>query len=156
MDFARAAGGALGLFGRARATGEVGAAGAVAAHRRLGGLRLGRFAVRRRRIALEIDAGLVGEALAELVAQHPGLDRLDGADRQVAELERAVADADQAVDLEAERAEDVLDLAVLAFAQRHQQPDVVALLALERGFDRAVLDALDLDAVLELVELRPG
>ena len=107
-------------------------------------------------IAVEIDAGFVGEPLAELLAQHAGLDHLDAADGQIVELERAEADADQPVDLEAERAEDVLDLAVLAFAQGEQQPDIAALLALERRLDRAVLDAVDLDAVLEAVELRLG
>src|SRR5690606_17209199 len=50
--------------------------------------------------------------------------------------------------------EDVLDLPVLAFAERDEQPDIAALLALELGFDRAVFDAVDLDAVLERIELR--
>jgi len=69
-----------------------------------------------RHLALEIDAGLIGQLLAQLVAQHARLHRLDAAHRQVAKLERAVADANQPVDLEAERAEHILDFAILALS----------------------------------------
>src|SRR6185312_9920953 len=107
-------------------------------------------------LAVEIDARFIGEALAELLAQHAGTDHLDAADRQVAELERAEAHADQAVDREAERPEDVLDLAVLAFAQRQDKPDIAALLTLQRRFDRAIFHAIDLETILERIELRLG
>ena len=49
--------------------------------------------------------------------------------------------------------EDALDLAVLAFAQAERDPDVVALDAVEPRLDRAVLHAVDGDAVGELVEV---
>ena len=68
-------------------------------------------------------------ALTELIAQHAALHLDDTAFFQITELERAVGHADQAVDLETERAEHVLDLAVLAFAKPHGDPDIVALLA---------------------------
>jgi hypothetical protein len=104
-------------------------------------------------VAFEVDAGFGGELFAQLVAQHARPYRFDSTDRQVAKLERPVADADQSVDRQPKRCQDVLDFAVLAFAQRHQEPDVRALLALERRLDRPILDAVDLNAVLELVEL---
>src|SRR6185312_3651662 len=129
-------------------------AGLARAQRRIGGA--ARHADRRRlgQLAVEIDARFVREALAQLFAQHAGAHHLDAADRQVGQLERPEADADQAVDREAQRPEHILDLAVLAFAQGKDEPDVAALLALERGFDRAVLDAIDLEPVLERIELR--
>ena len=68
---------------------------------------------------------------------------LDLARRQVAELERPVGDADQAVHREPEMLEHALDLAVLAFAQAEREPDVDALHAIERRLDRAVDDAVD-------------
>ena len=46
-----------------------------------------------------------------------------------------------------------LDLAVLALAQAHRQPDVAALLALELGLDAEIVDAVDGDAVAQAVEL---
>src|SRR5262245_9193281 len=49
---------------------------------------------------------------------------------------------------------DVAHLAILAFADREHQPDIGALVTLQRRLDRTVFDALDLDAVLELVKLR--
>jgi hypothetical protein len=93
--------------------------------------------------AVEIGAGLVGEAAAELLAQHAGGHGFDFALGEVAELERAVADADEAVDLQAQGAEDVLDLAVLAFAQAEHHPGVGALGAFKLGVDRAILHAID-------------
>src|SRR5690606_22019546 len=107
-------------------------------------------------LAVEIDTGSFGELLAELVLEHLGAHHFDGAFRQIAELERTIRNADQAVHLKAKRAEHVLDLAVLAFAQAEQEPDIAALGALERGFDRAVSNAFALDAVLEGVELGLG
>src|SRR5690606_23727522 len=86
-------------------------------------------------LALEIDAGGLGQFLAELETQHARAHRLDAALGRVAELERAVGTADEAVDLEAERAQHVADLAVLALAQAQHQPDIGALLALQHRLD---------------------
>ena len=47
----------------------------------------------------------------------------------------------------------VAHLAVLALADREHQPDIGALVAFQRRVDRSVFDALDLDALLQLVEL---
>jgi hypothetical protein len=49
--------------------------------------------------------------------------------------------------------EHALDLAVLALAQAHRQPDVRALLALELGLDAAIIDPVDGDAVAQRVKL---
>nr|CAI0336319.1 hypothetical protein SHINE37_40173 [Rhizobiaceae bacterium] len=114
-------------------------------------VRVDRCMVEQRRV--EIRLGFLDEARAELVAQRAAADLLGMAFRQFAELERAVGDADQAVHVEAERAEHVLDLAVLAFAKPQRQPDIGALRLVERRIDRAVEHAVDGDALLQLVEI---
>ena len=95
-----------------------------------------------------------GDALAELLAQRARLDLLDRAFRQVAELERPERHADQPVHRQPEMAQHVAHLAVLALAHREREPDIGALLAVERRLDRAVADAVDRDAVAQRVELR--
>src|SRR5207302_1328378 len=61
--------------------------------------------------------------LAELVAQHPGAHLLDLAFGELAQLERAERGADQPVHLQAEVAQHVAHLAVLALADREGEPD---------------------------------
>uniref|UniRef100_UPI0031DBD086 two-component system sensor histidine kinase NtrB n=1 Tax=Achromobacter sp. TaxID=134375 RepID=UPI0031DBD086 len=116
---------------------------------RLFGLGNGRGVIERR---IEICLGILDQARAELVAQRAAAHLEHMAFRQLTELERAVGDADQAVDLEAERAEHVLDFAVLAFAQAHSDPDVGSLRAVERRVDRAIEHSLDGNAFLQLVQ----
>src|SRR5882724_5229175 len=48
----------------------------------------------------------------------------------------------------------VADFTVLAFADRKHQPDIGALVALQCRVDRAVFDAVDLDAFFQFIELR--
>src|SRR5262249_6405745 len=122
---------------------------------RLGG-RTGRL---RRRLGLaldqrrrEIDPGADDQPVAELIAQRARLDLLDRAGLQLCELERPERHANEPVHPEAEVAEHVADLAVLAFTNRKCEPHVRALLAVERGFDRPVVDAVDGDALLQRVE----
>src|SRR5262249_43990604 len=93
------------------------------------------------------------DALANRPAQRPRLDLHDRAGRKLAELERPERDTDQPVDLEPEMAEHVLDLAVLALADREVEPDIAALGALERGLDRTIADAGNGDAGAEPLEL---
>src|SRR6516162_1108171 len=83
------------------------------------------------------------KSFAELVAQGPRLHLRDLPWREVGELERAERHADQAVDLEAEVAEHVLHLAVLALPDRKGEPNVAALRAIDRGLDRTIADAVD-------------
>ena len=78
---------------------------------------------------------------------------VDRAGGEVGEGEGAVGGADQAGDLEAEMLEHPADLAVLAFPEAHLDPAVAAGAALQIGVDRAVADAVDLDAVDQLLEL---
>src|SRR6185295_9693308 len=73
-----------------------------------------------------------------LLAQNLARHLLDRAARERAELEWAVAQADQARDLPAEMLADAPDLAVLALAQREDDPRIGALLPLERRLDRAI------------------
>ncbi|MNK69318.1 hypothetical protein D3C87_887010 [compost metagenome] len=101
---------------------------------------------------VKIGAGLFDQTRSELVAQHAAAHFQHLAFGEIAELERTVGNADQAVDLEAECAEHVLDLAVLAFTQAHADPDVVTLGTVERRVDCAIKHAIDGNAFLQLVE----
>ena len=76
--------------------------------------------------------------------------------REIAELERPERHADQAVHRQPEMTEHVLHLAVLALADGEGEPHVRSLLAVERGLDRPVADAVDGDAGAQPVELRPA
>src|SRR5438874_1843133 len=67
----------------------------------------------------------------------------------MAELERPVGEADQPRHGVAEMLEGAAHLAVLALLQRQGEPGVRALLAVERGADRAISDAVDGDAAAE-------
>jgi len=102
--------------------------------------------------ALEIDAGLGRELVAELVAQDLGADLLNESRLEVAELERAEGEPDEPVHLQPQVLQDVLDLAVLALAQAHGDPQVVALHALDARLDGPVVDAVDADAAAQGVE----
>ena len=71
---------------------------------------------------------------------------------KIAELERPERDADQPVHLQPERLEHLAHLAVLALADAEGEPDIGALLAVERRLDRPVADAVDGDAAAQPVE----
>ena len=76
---------------------------------------------------------------------------------QVAELERAVGDADQAVDVEAEMARArFLTSRFLPSRRPIVSQTLAALDAVERRLDRAIEDAVDRDAVLAARRGRPG
>src|SRR6516225_2802366 len=118
-------------------------------------LRRRRAAVARQR-ALADRTGKVHihrDLFAELVAQGPRLDLDDRADRKLAELKRAERHPDQPIHLQAQMTENILDLAVLALADREGEPDIAALRAVERRLDRAIADAVDGDADGEPREL---
>ena len=89
----------------------------------------------------------------ELVGEHAPPHLLGLAGLEFEQLERPERDADEPVDLEAEVAEHAAHLAVLALAQADGDPRVGALHAIDAGLDRPVAHALDLDAVLQLVEV---
>src|SRR5690606_13230363 len=71
---------------------------------------------------VEVRTRFGDQPLAELVSQQAALELAHLAFGQFAELKRAVGDADQARHVEPERAEHVLDLAVLALAEAERQP----------------------------------
>ncbi len=75
------------------------------------------FGMRRAR---KIRARCLGERRSELISQHPRAHLFDRALGEQAELERSERKPNQAVDLKPDMFEHVLDLAVLAFAQRHR------------------------------------
>ncbi len=100
----------------------------------------------------EVEMGRRRDFFAELLAQMPRAHLLDRAFRQSAELERPERHADQPVHRQAEMAEHVLNLAVLAFAHRKGEPDIVALLAVEPRFDRPIADAVEADTPAQRVE----
>ncbi len=81
-------------------------------------------------------------------------DLVHRAGRHILQREGAVGGTDKAADLEAEMLEDAADLAILAFAQPHLDPAVAAGAPLQIGVDSAVANALDLDAVDQVFQLR--
>ncbi len=105
---------------------------------------------------VEIRFRLCGQGIAELVLEHRRTDFLDRPFGQIVELERAERQTDQAVHLQAEMIEDLFDFAVLAFAQAQSQPDIVALFALQLGFHRTVMHAVDGDAIAQGIEIGLG
>src|SRR6266851_4592617 len=119
---------------------------------------VGRFVVRFcLRLALhrtrKIRACECSHLFAKLLAQHAGLDLLDLTFGKLAQLERTVGNPDQAVHFEPEMRQHIADFAVLAFADRKHQPDIGALVALQRRVDRTVFDAVDFDALFQFIEL---
>ncbi len=89
------------------------------------------------------------ELRAKLVGQHSRLHLFDRAGRELAERKRPERDADQPVDGKPEMLGKPLHLAVLAFAQPERQPEIGALRAVDARLDRAVVDAVDGDAVAQ-------
>ena len=102
---------------------------------------------------IEIDIGLGGESLAQLVGKDAGLDFLDGAFVQLAELERPVGQANQAIDRQSHMFEQAFDFAVFAFAQPEADPDIGALDAVELGVDAGIFHAVNRHAARQSVEL---
>src|SRR5581483_2432820 len=101
---------------------------------------------------VEIGASLSDDLLAELIAQDARLHFLHAAGFQLGELERPEGNADQPVHLQAEMPQHVAHLAVFALADAEGEPDIRALLAVERRLDGTVMDAVDADAAGEVVE----
>src|SRR6516165_353994 len=93
----------------------------------------------------EIRARKRGDAFTQLLAQHAGTHLFHFAFAKFTKLKRAERDADQAGDGEAQVAEHIAHLAVLALADGEGEPQVGALHAIKRCFDRAVVDAVDGD-----------
>ena len=104
----------------------------------------------------EIGAGEPDQALAKLFAQHPCAYLLDRTLGEFAELKRTEGDADEPRDRQPEIAEHVAHLAVLALADRQSEPKIRALHAVERRFDRPVMDAVDCYSGAQFVELCLG
>src|SRR5580704_11520961 len=101
----------------------------------------------------EIAPRRLRDAVAELFTQDSRLDFFDLALGKVRELERPERYPDQPVYLQADGAEDVANLAVLAFAYRERQPDIGPLGSIERCFDRPIMDAVDRQPRTQTVEL---
>ena len=90
-----------------------------------------RYFVSSMKRARKIRARGLGERRSELIAEDARAHLFDRALGEQAELERSEGQPDQAVDLKPDVFEHALDLAVLAFAQRHREPAVDALRAIE-------------------------
>src|SRR5579883_700354 len=101
----------------------------------------------------EIAAGPSNDLGAELFAEISCRDFLDGAFRKRAQPERPEFGPDQPIYGKPKVGKHVAYLAVLAFADREGEPDIRALLALECRLDRAVVDAVDGDAVPQPVQI---
>src|SRR5262245_53985699 len=100
----------------------------------------------------KVGAGGLRDPLAQLLAQRPRPHLVDGALGTLAQLKRAERHPDQPVHRQPEVAEHVLDLTVLALADRKRQPDVAPLRAIDRGLDRAIAHTVDGDATAQRVE----
>ena len=107
---------------------------------------------RRGDVRVKIALRLGGQHLAQLVLQNPRRHFLDRALAQLAELERPERQTDQPVYIEADMFEHPLDLAVLALAQAHGQPDIGALLAVKPGVDALIVHAVNGHAFAQAVE----
>ena len=103
-------------------------------------------------IGVEIDIGLLGELAANLVAQDARRHFGDLALAQIAQLEGPEGNADQPIDAEADMLKHALDLAVLALAQAHGNPDVRALRTIQLGLDAGIIDAVDAHAGAQRIE----
>src|SRR5260370_15296308 len=68
------------------------------------------------------------------------------------ELERPVGDPNEARDIEPEMREDPTDLAILALLQRHGEPGIAALVALQLRADLPVGNPVGLHPLLQLFE----
>src|SRR5260370_19679933 len=70
------------------------------------------------------------------------------------ELERPVGDPNEARDIEPEMREDPTDLAILALLQRHGEPGIAALGALQLRADRPVGNPVERQPLLQRFEAR--
>ena len=73
----------------------------------------------------------------------------DRAFGEIAEREGPERHADQPIDGQAEMLGEALHLAVLAFTQSQREPEIGALLAVDPRLDRAVMHAVDRDALAQ-------
>ncbi len=96
---------------------------------------------------VEINTGEISQIITQLVFQHLCLDLFHRGFRHFTQLERPEGHADEAVHIEAKGGQNVLHLAVLAFAQRDRQPAIVALHPVQRRFDGAIFDPVDDNAL---------
>ena len=102
----------------------------------------------------EINAGFRRENFAKLVLENARLDLVHSALFKLAQLERAVGHANEAVHGKPEMLENALDLSVLAFAQAHREPHVGALHAVDLRLNAAILNTLDDNARGQRIQLR--
>ena len=100
----------------------------------------------------KIRAGRLREHWTELIAEHPRADLLDRALGDFPQLEGSVGKPDQPVDQQSEMFEDAFDFAVLAFAERHRQPAVGSLHAIEGRPNSRILHAIQCQTVAQPIE----
>src|SRR6185437_8083433 len=81
------------------------------------------------------------------MGEHTARHFFDRTLRQPPELKRPITGSDEASHLQSELFEQFLDFAVFAFAERHGQPAIAALAAVERGLGRAIADPVNGEAV---------
>ena len=100
----------------------------------------------------KIRAGRLREHGTKLIAEHPRADLLDRALGDFPQLKGSVGKPDQPVDQQSEMFEDAFDFAVLAFAQRHRQPAVGSLHAIEGRPNARVLHTIQCQTVAQPIE----
>src|SRR5215470_11834887 len=102
--------------------------------------------------SIEIGIGLGDDLLTQFYAQLGSFDFSNRSVFDVSEVERSERDTDQPVHLQAQRFKNLAHLAVLALANGKGQPDIRALFAVERRFNRTVVYSVDGDAVFQTIE----
>ena len=73
--------------------------------------------------------------------------------RDITQLEGPIRQTDQPVHFQPQCAKYPFDFPVLAFGELHGDPDVVTLLSVQRGFDRGIFDAVNLNTVLQCIKI---
>ena len=117
-------------------------------------LPLGRRLVADDQACVKIGVRLFRELHAQLIAQHARAHFHDLALGEVAKLERAEGNTDQAVNRQTQVLEDLLDLPVFPFPEAQGKPGVRALLAVKLGLDAEIIDAVNRDPASEPIERR--
>ncbi len=91
---------------------------------------------------LAFDAELTRQTRAELIFQDAGFYFLHLARLQVLQHERPEGNTNEPVHGQAKVLHDLADFAIFALADRKRDPDIAALLAFQRSFDRTVIHAV--------------
>ena len=78
----------------------------------------------------------------------------NGSFSQFAQLEWPERHADQTIHRETKIFEDTFDFAILTLTQSEGEPNIIALLAIKRRFNRTIMHIINSDAFFQRIERR--